>query len=72
MSDDDKELYRVTVVVHGSPTLNVVCREYVEARGFQDAEQEALLAIDRRWGFTGEPHRYEVREVERGAFVRAT
>jgi hypothetical protein len=68
--DEGKELYRVTIVVK-APTMEVTCREYIEARGFNDAEREALLAVDRRWRYGHEPERYEVREVERGAFQRA-
>lgn len=67
---DDKDLYRVTVAVRASDELTVVCREYVEARGAGDAEQEAILALDRRWKLAHEAERYVIRSVERGRFWR--
>jgi hypothetical protein len=67
--NDDKSLYKVTVSVRASDELTVVCCEYVEARGDNDAKHQALLALDRRWKLAQQPERYVVREVERGFFV---
>lgn len=68
-----KELYRVTVAVNADPELSVICREYVEARGDEDAEREALSALERRWQLHAlQRGTYEVRAIERGRFVEAS